>query len=380
MLYFDYQTASFPTNGVLQAQAPFETARFGTLLAAHDFGQSLHGDLTCAKNHLRALLQIDEEDAVFLTSSGTDAVNQVVFGVYLTESRKLGKNHYLVGQNDEAAAILSIERLEEFDCYHDLLKIDRRGEITPKTLVESITPRTALVSVTSANGLTGVVQPLSELAEVCRAEGVLLHVDVTHSLASRELDVAKSVDFITFNGEQLHGPKGTAGLIVRRGLDLAPLIINGQESICRSQSHPGALVGLGQAAKETLERRSSINIQVARIRYRFEQEINKQCPTIEPLMSERERVPNISVLAFPGVSSEMMAYTLNTQRLYASFGGGHFQQIHYLLSAMGIESALAQSALSFSFSHLTSLSSALEGAQIIAQTYRKLQRLSEAIA
>lgn len=377
MLYFDFQTASFPTDGVLRAQAPFGTERYGTILAAHDFGQSLHGDLTCAKFHLRALLQLEEEDAVLLTSSGADAVNQVVFGVYLTESRKLGKNHYLVGQNDEAAAILSIERLEEFDCYHDLLRIDSRGQICHKTLAESITPRTALVSVTGANGLTGVVQPLREIAEICRNEGVLLHVDVTHALASRESDVAHCADFITFHGEQLHGPKGTAGLIVRRGLDLAPLIVNGQESACRSQIDPGALVGLGQAAKETLERRPQINTQVARVRYLFEREINRLCPTIQPLMSEQERVPNISVLAFPGVSSEFMAYSLNSRRLYASFGGGHFQQIHYLLSAMGIDSALAQSALSFSFSHLTSLSTALEGAQVIFETYSKVRKLSE---
>lgn len=380
MLYFDYQTASFPTDGVLQALKPFEKEQFGTLLAAHDFGQRLHRSLEEARAHLRALTRAGEEEVVLLAPSGAEAVNQVVFGVYLTESRKLGKNHFLVGQNDEASAILSVERLEEFDCYHDLLRVDDRGQIDSEALGASITPRTALVSVTSANGLTGSIQPLGEISEICRAQGVLLHVDVTHSLASHELETAQQIDFITFHGEQLHGPKAAAALIVRRGLDLAPLVINGQESACHSQVHPAGLIGLGQAAKEALERRAQINTQVARTRYLFEREICQECPEIQTLMGERERVPHISVLAFPGVSSELMAYTLNSQGLYASFGGGQFQQIHYLLSAMGIEGALAQSALSFSFSHLTSLGDSQKGAQIIVETYRKLRKLSEAIA
>ncbi len=377
MHYFDYQTASFPTESVAAAMHPYQRQQFSSLLSVHEVGEAIHPALDQAREHVRALLGATDEDAVLLAPSGAAAVNQIVYGVWAGESRVLGKNHYLASQNDEAAAILSIERLEDFDCHHDLLAVNDEGVVTEQELRRALTPRTALVSLSLVNGLTGVVQPLSEIASICRDEGVLLHIDLTHALTSLPIEVERwGIDFATFSGEQLHGPKGTGALFARRGLELSPLVATGQESICYSTQIPGALVGLGQAALETNQRREQVNTQVAHVRYRFEKELCAQCPEVRPLLEDLDRVPNIAILAFPNVNNEVMAYRLSRARIFATFGGGLYQQVQYLLSAMGIASSLAQCALSFSFSHLTSLESAIAAAREIGGIYRALQKLS----
>lgn len=377
MPYFDYQTASFPTDGVVAAMLPFQQERFSSALSIHELGQPMHPQLQAARDHLKHLLGAEVDDALLLAPSGAAAVNQVVYGVWASESRALGKNHYLVGQNDEAAAILSVERLEEFDCHHDLLNVNEEGIVTPEELRRALTPRTALVSLSLVNGLTGVVQPLSEIARICREAGVLVHIDVTHALPSLPIDVARfGVDFATFSGEQIHGPKGTGALFAKRGLSLSPHVITGQESICYSTFFPGALIGLGQAALEVGQRRELVNTQVAHVRYRFEKAICTQCLEVRSPLANLERVPNIGVLTFPGVNNEVLAYRLNRAGIYTTFGGGQFQQVHYLLSAMGIDPPLAQSALSFSFSHLTSLEEAIGAAREIGAAYQSLQKLS----
>lgn len=377
MLYFDYQTASHPTKGVLKAMKPFEEERFGSLLSAHDWGQGLHESVEGAKNQLRALIKADEEDQILATASGAEAINHVMHGVYMTESRSLGKNHFLVGQNEGAASILSIEALEELNCVHELLLPSSAGSIDTEQVAEAITPRTALISLSMVDGLTGLIQPLADICRLCRQEGVLVHIDATHALTSQVIDLSElEIDFLTLHGEQIHGPKGVGALCIRRGLTLPSLIVTGQKSACFSLLHPAAMIGLGRAAVETAERRDRVNTEIALIRFRFEHHLQSECPEIKVQLIELDRAPTHTVITFPGVAGEAMAYRLNRHGLFATFGGGLFQQIHYLLQALGIDDLSAHSSLSFTFSHLTTPESAEKGAWLIAKTYRELKRLA----
>lgn len=376
MYYFDYQTASFPTEGVIDAMKPFIEKRFGSLLAPHDFGQSLSEDIERAKGHLRTLINAGEDDQILATASGAEAICRVITGVYQNESRLLGKNHYLVGQNEGASSILSIENLDEFNCVHELVPLGKRGFVEIDQVTERIGPRTALLSLSMVSGITGLIQPLDEICRLCRKEGVLVHIDVTHALVSQKVDVQKlDVDFLTFHGEQIHGPKGVGALFIRRGLSLPPLIVTGQINSCFSLINPGAIIGLGQAALETLNRLNQINTQVALMRFHFEKFMKSKAKNIEIQLNDLDRAPNHSVITFSGVHSEAMAYRLNRKGIFATFGGGLFQQIHFLLQAIGIDSIKAQSSLGFTFSHLTTRSCIDEGAALVVETHKELVQL-----
>ena len=377
MPYFDYQTSSYPTDGVIEAMKPYLQERYASIVAAHSAGFSVHRDSEVARKHLRTLFGAGEDDIALLASSGATAVNQVIHGVWASEALALGKNHFLVGQNDEAPAILSIERLEELDCHHDLLPVNTMGSVDPDRVRRALTPRTALVSLSLANGMTGAIQPIAEIAKICREEGVLLHVETTHALPSLSMEFSRwGLDFATCSGEQLHGPKGTGALIARRGLHLPPMIATGGESPCFSVEFPGALIGLGQAAKETLERREQVNTAVALMRHRFLSRVRKGCPAVCLPMEERECVATIAVVAFPKVPSELMAYQLDRKNIHATFGGGKYQQIHYILKAMGIDAKIAQCSLSFSFSHLMDPQTVSDAADTICEVYNHLLPLT----
>ena len=125
---------------------------------------------------------------------------------------------------------MAVGRLEQLGCVGKMIPATAAGYVNVEDLADSITPRTALVSLSWANGLTGVIQPLAGIAALCKQRGILLHVDATHILGKLLYDLEEvGADFISFNGDQIHAPKGTGGLYIKQGIKCSPLIAGGSE-------------------------------------------------------------------------------------------------------------------------------------------------------
>jgi kynureninase len=68
--------------------------------------------------------------------------------------------------------------------------VDRDGLLKLPDLEDAITDETAVVSLMWANNETGVLFPVKEIAEICRAHGVLFHCDaVRAALDNAELGI-----------------------------------------------------------------------------------------------------------------------------------------------------------------------------------------------
>lgn len=294
-----------------------------------------------------ALLEAKKGDHFIFTSSGAEGVNHAVFAAYLDITRKMGKNHFICGSLDEAPAILSMSRLRELGCVHELAPANREGCISAQAVAETLTPRTAMVSLSWANGLTGVIQPVAEIAKVCKERGVLFHVEATHVLGQGYYTLESSgADLLSFAGGA-----GMGGLFIKEGVEMSPLILGGSEQggMRAGTVNPAALIQLGSLAKEWVRFRDHVCIEVARLRDRFESQVGK------PLHAEQERLPNISAQLFPGLNSEALLYMLNRRGVRcASCGGNGLQQMRHLLQATGVQAPDIYSSLSFAFSRETS--------------------------
>lgn len=378
-IYLDNHTTTRPSPSSVLAMHPFLTEHWGVPTAPHAMGSALLGAMEEAYRAIYALLGAREEDAFIFTSSGTEAVNHVVWASYLDRARDFGRTHFITSAVDEAPIILALERLEQLGCETTLVPVNEKGIVTPEALGDALRPRTALVSLSWANALTGVVQPVAELAVVCRERGVWLHLDATHILGKLPFDLDEiAPDFLSFNGDHLHAPKGTGGLWVRSGLRLSPMLLGGMEQDGQRAGpfSVALLAALGVAAKEAVEARDHIATEIARLRDRLERQLVERISGAQVLMAEGERLPTTSVIAFPGVTADALLYLLNRRGVFASFGGGSYQQLGIQLETTKIVRPVATSAISLSLSRETTEGEIDEAIHHLVQTVTELRQLS----
>ncbi len=378
-IYLDNSTTSCPSAQAITQMMPYLTERWGLPSAPHQKGQELFPALKEYYKMLYSFLGAEEADQFVLTSSGAEAVNHVISSVYRDTTLPTGKNQFITSNVDEAPALMAMSRLEPVGCVAKMVEVDSHGLVTAEAVAEAISPRTALVSLSWANGLTGVIQPVAEIAELCRQRGIRLHLDATHVLGKLfyELEDIKP-DFITFNGDQLHAPKGTGGLYIRQGIKSSPFIAGGsdQAGLRAGGLNMAALAALAYASQEALECRDLICTETARLKYKLETGIIKAYPEAKICFKDQERLPHCTTLVFPGIASEALLYGLNRKGVYACIGGGSFQQLGLLLIASGMEENLAYSAISFSLSRYTTEAEIDRAIELIADSARTLAKTS----
>jgi len=318
------------------------------------------------------LVEAKKADHFILTSSGAEGVNHVVWAAYLDITRKTGKNHFVCGALDEAPAIMAMSRLAEAGCLHEMVPANEEGIITAKAVAETLTPRTAMVSISWANGLTGVVQPVAEIAEVCRERGVLFHVEATHVVGKGYYTFEESgADLLTFEGIP-----GMGGLFIREGVEISPFILGGNEQAFMRAGpiNESLLLEWGRTIKENLRFRDHLCMETARLRDRFE------CLVGGGLFADQERLPHISAQLFPGVASDALFYLLKRRGVnHGSFGGNRFQHLMHLLQTCGIPEPDCHCGLSFIFSHETTEEEVEKVAERVLEIVDQLREYSKGL-
>jgi len=274
---------------------------------------------------------------------------------------------------------MAMSRLEKLGCVCRMIDVDATAHVTPEAVGDHVTPRSALLSLSWGCGLTGVIQPVQEIAKVCRERGILFHLDASHVLGKLSFDLKElGADFISFEGSLVHAPQGTGALWVRDGVKLSPFIYGGQEQgghRAGPLNLPG-LVALGKAADQLLESRDLLCMEGARLRNLLEQGIQEGYPGAKPLFTEQERLPHITTISFPGIANESLLFALSEKGLYASIGGGLQQQLSLILESCQVEPMLAHSAVSFSLSRETTEGEIERAIDIIVRAAKQLRQSS----
>ncbi|MBA3958454.1 MAG: cysteine desulfurase [Parachlamydiaceae bacterium] len=378
-IYLDNSTTTKPSEKAVSTMIPFLTEKWGHPSAPHQKGQELFPHISESLENIYALLGASSSAGFVFTSSGAEAINHALFSAYFDITRSNGKNLFLTSEIDEAPALMSLHRLEQLGCVSKLIKPNKNGMITPEMVAESISPRTAMLCLSWANGLTGVINPVKEIAALCTDRGITFVLDATHVLGKLFFNLDEiGADFIAFNGEQFHAPQGTGGLYIKSGKACSPFIVGGLEQAGKRAGsiNVPALVALGAAAKEALESRDYVCTETARLRRLLEQGIQDRFPESKLFFQNQERLPHCTTIAFPGISNEALLFALNRKNVFASIGGGSFQQIGLVLTACGIAPQLAQTAINFSLSRTTTEDEIDRACEIIGETATRLRKAS----
>lgn len=377
-IYLDNSMTTRPSEMAVSSMMPYFTDIWGSPSAPHQFGQQSNSSIETAYRSLYALLGAKTADHFVFTSSGAEAVNHAIFSTFLNTTRTSGKNHFITSSIDEASSLMAIHRLEQLDCVTKLAEPNKNGQVTADSIADALTPRTALVSLSWANGMTGVIHPINEISALCQQRGVKLHVDATHVLGKLYNNFREcGADYISFNGDHIHAPKGTGGLYIRDKVPFSPFIVGGMEqggTRAGSYNIPG-LIALGCAAEQTMDAGDFVCTEVARLRNKLEVGIISGFRDAISFFTKEERIPNVTAIAFPGISNEALLFALNKKGVYCSIGGGSFQQIGLILEASGVPASIAHTAINFSLSRETTEEEIDKAIDIIVETAKKLQKL-----
>lgn len=249
-VYLDNAATTRLDERVLEAMKPYFFEIYA--VATSQFGYSLGTDAKDALDGARATIASalgGEPEELIFTSDGTESSNLAIKGVALALGEKRGK-HIITTRIEDFPVLYSVRALEKQGFRATYLNVDEYGRVDLQELRDAIKPDTILVSIQTANQEIGTLQDIAAIAAICREKGVLLHTDASHAFPRVSLDVRRvPVDLVTVTAHLIHGPKGIAGLYVRKGTPLAKWMDGGfQEFNLRAgvENIPGA-VGFAKA-------------------------------------------------------------------------------------------------------------------------------------
>lgn len=211
-----------------------------------------------------------------------------------------------------------------------------------------------LVSVMLANNETGAIQPIAEIAEIARARGALVHCDAIAAAGRLPCDMGTlGVDMMSLSSAKLGGPLGVGALILRPGVDIAPLIIGGGQERRRrggTENVPG-IAGFGAATAEAMARMSE-QTRLAALRDKLEAAVAKLAPASRVFSKDVARLANTSCLTMPGCANETQIMALDLAGVAVSAGAACSSgkvTASRVLQAMGVSDDEAKTAIRISF-------------------------------
>lgn len=170
-------------------------------------GRTARDEVETAREKIAHLLHVKAKE-IYFTSGGTEADNWAL-QMAAAAGARIGKKHIIVSAIEHHAVLNPAKSLERQGFRVTYLPVTSEGLVLPETLEAAICPDTALVSVMYANNEVGTIQPVEELAEICRMHGVWFHTDAVQAAGHVEIDLTKlQADFLSVSAHKFHGPKG----------------------------------------------------------------------------------------------------------------------------------------------------------------------------
>jgi cysteine desulfurase len=265
-------------------------SEWGNPSSIHQWGERASIAIEQARFQVAALINANP-DAIAFTSGGTEANNQAIMGVANLDPTP---QHLIISSVEHSSISAPVQWLESRGWQVTRLPVDRMGRIDPQDLSLAIRPNTVLVSIIYAQSEVGTLQPIAELAAICRQHQICFHTDAVQAAGKISIDVQKlGIDLLSVSSHKLYGPQGAGALYIRPGLDLIPLLAGGgQEMGWRSgtQAVP-QIAGFGVAAELASEELTAESTRLIGLRDRFF-ELLSDCPILLPTGDRLHRLPH----------------------------------------------------------------------------------------
>lgn len=323
MIYLDYSATTPVDPRVLDAMRPYFSDSFGNPSSVHRYGQLAEAAVDSARETVASILGCKPEEIIF-TSCGSESDNLAIRGAAYAMREQSGARWILASRTEHPAVTNTLRHLERYEGFLiEWLDVDEHGMVTPEIVSKAICDDTAIVSVMYANNEIGTINPIREIAEICREKGILFHTDAVQAAAYLPVEVSSlGVDMMSMGAHKFYGPKGVGALYVRKGTPLVShLTGGGQEFNLRAgtQNVP-YIVGFAEALRLTNDEREQRVTHVRPLRDRTIGTILETIPDSRLTGHLEARLPHHASFAFKGVDGNLLLTLLDAAGFACSSG------------------------------------------------------------
>ncbi len=380
-VYLDHNATTPLHPGVLELMSRLFGEEYGNPSSQHRQGQRAKALLEKARGQAAQLIGAAPRDMLF-SGSGTEADIIAIRGALGSAAGGNGPARLITSPIEHDAVEQTCRALEKEGVGVRRLRVDGNGQVDPDELRRAIGPETRLVSVIHASSETGAIQPVAELARVCREAGVLFHSDAVQAGGKLPLSTKETgADLLSFSAHKFHGPKGCGFLYIRSGVRLAPLMVGGgqERGLRAGTENVPLLCGAGDAARLAAESQAEVAARLETMRERMESQILETIEGTTVHGRGGPRLPNTTSLAVAGLEGDTLAINLDLKGFAVSTGSACSStspEPSRVLGAMGVAEDLNRATIRISTGRGTTAEELDRFVEGLAEVVQRLRRLS----
>lgn len=370
-IYFDHAATTTMVEPAIAALTD-AIKKLGNASSLHSAGRSVRKDLEQAREQIAQAIDCAPSEVIF-TATGTEANNLAIKGLYWLGVKK-NKKVIITSTFEHHAVADPITWLAEHEGAQVVaIDVDRNGFVDLKQLatrVEEHKNNIALISIMHANNEVGTIQDINQVVKI--AGDIPVHSDCVQSFGKVELSFKKlGVTAATISAHKIGGPLGVAALILRKGLDIEPVLHGGgQERDLRSGTFnaPG-IISFAAAAANAVDNRIERELKIRELKSELIQTIKKNISDAWVNGDQVKSLPGIVSITFPKTDSEGLLLLLDSEGIACSTGSAcsaGVQRPSHVLMAMGLTEDETTSTLRFSLSYSNTINEIAKLGSVIA--------------
>ncbi len=378
-IYLDYSATTPVDPRVAQKMIPYLTEQFGNPASrSHSYGWTAEAAVEEAREEVAKLVNCDAKEIVW-TSGATESINLALKGAanfYKTKGK-----HIITVKTEHKATLDTVRELERQGFEATYLDVKDDGLIDMAVFNAALRPDTILVSVMFVNNEIGVIQPIVEIGEICRAKGIVFHDDAAQATGKVEIDLQTlKVDLMSFSAHKTYGPKGVGALFVRRKPRIrleAQMHGGGHERGFRSGTlATHQIAGMGEAFRIARLEMKAENERIRMLRDRLLTGV-KDMEEVYVNGDLDQRVPHNLNASFNFVEGESLI--MGIKELAVSSGSACTSaslEPSYVLRALGRNDELAHSSIRFTIGRFTTEADIDFAIKLLKERIQKLRDMS----
>ena len=356
IIYLDNAATTKVAPEVVDAMIPYFTENYGNPSSVYSFASKNKEAITRQREVIAEALGAKSEE-IYFTAGGSESDNWALKAT--AEAYKNKGNHIITTKIEHHAILHTAEYLEKNGFEVTYLDVDEDGVVKMDELKAAIRPTTILISVMFANNEIGTIQPIKEIGEIAKANGILFHTDAVQAFGQVPINVDEyNIDMLSASGHKLNGPKGIGFLYIRKGLKLRSFVHGGGQERKRragTENVPG-IIGLGTAVSRAMRTMEERIAKETELRDYLIGRVKNEIPYCKLNGHPTKRLPNNTNFSFQFIEGESLLIMLDMKGICGSSGSactsGSLNPSHVLM-AIGLPHEIAHGSLRLTLSEET---------------------------